>query len=107
MSDKLRRTVYVTNPDTNMPEPFLAGTRPPSWAAERIRNPSAWEQPSDEQPSEDSGASDSSELERPPESGAGSGRESWAAYAAEFGVEVTDGMGRDDIIAAVDAAVES
>lgn len=38
----------------------------------------------------------------PPRSGAGSGRDVWAEYAAAKGVEVTDDMTRDDIVAAVD-----
>lgn len=40
----------------------------------------------------------------PPKSGAGSGREEWAAYAAERGVQVEADDSRDDIIAAVEAA---
>lgn len=42
--------------------------------------------------------------EPPPRSGAGSGRDAWAAYAADRQVPVTDDMTRDDIAAAVDAA---
>ena len=39
----------------------------------------------------------------PPRSGKGSGVDEWRAYAAARGVEVPDGAGRDDIIAAIDA----
>lgn len=42
----------------------------------------------------------------PPRSGAGSGREAWAAYAATHGVEVTESMSRDDLVAAVEATKE-
>jgi hypothetical protein len=40
----------------------------------------------------------------PPRAGRGSGKEAWAAYAAEHEVEVADGASRDDIIAACEAA---
>lgn len=40
----------------------------------------------------------------PPKSGAGSGRDAWAEYATARGVAVPDGAGRDDIVAALDAA---
>lgn len=40
--------------------------------------------------------------DRPPLGGAGSGRDSWASYAEGKGVEVTDDMSREDIIAALD-----
>jgi hypothetical protein len=40
----------------------------------------------------------------PPRAGAGSGRDVWAAYAESQGVEVTDDMTRDEIIAAVEEA---
>ena len=39
----------------------------------------------------------------PPRSGAGSGRDAWAAYAAAQGVQVDDDMSRDQIIEAVEA----
>lgn len=44
--------------------------------------------------------------EPPPMSGAGSGRDSWAAYAAKVGVAVTDAMNREQIIEAVQAQSE-
>lgn len=39
----------------------------------------------------------------PPRTGAGSGKQAWAAFAASLGI-TTDGLSRDEIIAAVDAA---
>ena len=39
----------------------------------------------------------------PPRAGRGSSREAWAAHAGGLGVDVTEDMTRDDIIAAVDA----
>jgi hypothetical protein len=44
------------------------------------------------------------EAEAPPKSGAGSGRDVWAAYAESLGVEVTGDMTRDEIIEAVEEA---
>jgi hypothetical protein len=38
----------------------------------------------------------------PPRAGKGSGRDEWVAYAESVGVEVTDDMTRDEIIAAVE-----
>jgi hypothetical protein len=40
----------------------------------------------------------------PPRAGKGSGVEPWAAYAASQGVEVEDGAGRDEIVAACEDA---
>jgi hypothetical protein len=40
----------------------------------------------------------------PPRGGAGSDRGTWAEHAAALGVEVTEEMNRDDIVAAVDEA---
>lgn len=40
----------------------------------------------------------------PPQSGAGSGKEAWAQYAARRSVSVSEDAGRDDIIAAVKKA---
>jgi hypothetical protein len=42
----------------------------------------------------------------PPLGGPGSGRDAWAAWAEHLGVEVTEDMTRDDIVAAIDAATE-
>ena len=42
--------------------------------------------------------------EAPPLGGPGSGRDAWVAYAESLGVEVTDDMSRDDIVAAVEEA---
>ncbi|TYP82073.1 hypothetical protein [Blastococcus xanthinilyticus] len=47
--------------------------------------------------------SDMGEVE-PPRSGAGSGTEVWRAHAERLGIEVAADAGRDDIVAAVDAA---
>lgn len=44
------------------------------------------------------------EGEIPPQSGRGSSRDSWAAYAGSLGVDVDAESSRDDIIAAIDAA---
>lgn len=43
----------------------------------------------------------------PPKAGAGSGKAAWAAYADRLGVEFDPDDGRDDIIAAVEAAQQA
>lgn len=40
----------------------------------------------------------------PPRAGRGSSADAWAHYAAEHGVTIADGAGRDEIIAACEAA---
>lgn len=40
----------------------------------------------------------------PPQSGKGSGKDAWHAYAAASGVEVDDDASREDVIAALEAA---
>ena len=40
--------------------------------------------------------------EEPPRGGPGSGRDAWVAYAGARGVEVTDDMSREDIMAALE-----
>ncbi|WP_405911362.1 hypothetical protein OG529_04390 [Streptomyces longwoodensis] len=44
------------------------------------------------------------EGEAPPRSGRGSGIEAWRAFAEEHGVGIDEGMTRDDVIAACEAA---
>jgi hypothetical protein len=46
---------------------------------------------------------DSDAGDEPPRSGAGSGREAWAAYAASKGINVPKDAGRDQIIELVEA----
>lgn len=84
----------------------------PDWAVRAITNPDVWAQDGDD---EDPGPDPAANTElpaasatdrsdgRPPTSGAGSGRDAWAAYATSKDVEVTDDMDRAAIIAAVDA----
>lgn len=44
-------------------------------------------------------------VDEPPRAGRGSSRDAWVTYAGSVGVSVTEDMSRDDVIAAVDAAV--
>jgi hypothetical protein len=93
----------------------------PSDVAARITNPKAWAEPMDVEGPPLLGSStlagaggepDPVETKRGPgespkvpnRGGPGSGRDAWAAYAAAHSVEVAEGMSRDDIIAALDAA---
>lgn len=73
----------------------------PSWAADKITNPKAWDDdPADADQTEP--ASDRDAADRPPTSGPGSSRGAWAAYAASLGYEIENGATKADIIAAID-----
>jgi hypothetical protein len=98
MSRRLATTVHVHNPETLQPEVFEAGCVPPKWAQSAISNPDVW---ADDDPSADTDADDRTADAPPPQSGPGSGRGAWAAYAAGCGVDVPDGASREDIIAAL------
>lgn len=93
MSRRLKYSVAVGN------DIHVAGTSPSAEVAKLITNPDAWED-DDASSSSDPGAS----FEIPPKGGAGSGKEAWADYAAERGVEVDEDATRDEIVAALDAA---
>lgn len=49
-------------------------------------------------------AAQGSDVVVPPRSGAGSGADAWAAYAATVGVDVADDASREDIITALTGA---
>jgi hypothetical protein len=51
-------------------------------------------------------AAEAAEVPEPPRGGTGSGVDAWRDYADKTGVEVTDDMTRDNVIAAVDLARE-
>lgn len=46
-------------------------------------------------------------LDQPPRTGPGSSRDAWAAYADTYQIEYPSGAGRDEIISAVDTAMEA
>jgi hypothetical protein len=73
----------------------------PSWAQKAITNPDVWDSPDDAALQLAPSAAEL--LERPK---GNASRDSWAAYAAQEGVELEDDMTRDDIIAAVDLSKE-
>lgn len=81
-----------------------SGSSPSPDVAALIRNPDVWADaaPAREERVELTNAAEGLE---PPRSGRGSSRNAWAVYAAGVGVDVTDEMDRDAIIAAVDEAV--
>lgn len=100
MTRRLAVTIVKRNPSTGVVEVFPAGTMPPGWAADLISPDShvwAAEEAATSSGTERGGGSP----EPPPRVGRGSSRAAWAAYAAEVGIEVSDDMGRDDIIEAV------
>lgn len=76
----------------------------PAWAVKAITNPKAWAEDEGDDPDVDGGDGGQNGPVEPPRAGKGSGVEAWLAYAKEIGVTVADGAGRDDVIAAVDAA---
>jgi hypothetical protein len=103
---RLRYTVYLPDPQTGETRAFGPGMDIPADVAELITNPTAW---ADEQLAEAGipvdpsapaapGEQDTGEDGPPPRSGAGSGRDAWAAYAAANDFEVAADAGRDDII---------
>lgn len=73
----------------------LPGEQFPAWAT--ITNPYL---AGGKEPDADPATGDSA----PPQAGAGSGRDVWAAYAEQHGVKVEDGWKRDHIIAACEEA---
>lgn len=87
---------------------FEAGATPPDWACELISNPDAW---TDVEGSRSGAGAEQRPADispgvggPPPRHGAGSGRDAWAAYAADHGVPVGEEMSRADILDALDAA---
>lgn len=93
---QLRYTVHIPDPETGETRAFGPGMDVPDDVAALITNPKAWaddtEAPAPAEPP--------SPVEEgpPPRSGAGSGRDAWAAYAAANDFEVAADAGRDDII---------
>jgi hypothetical protein len=100
---KLTTTVHVHDDDgrTTVLGP---GDTVPDWAVEKITNPDVWDEPPTGEPDRKEDGGTSRNDGPPPMSGAGSGREAWAAYAAAHDVAVPDDAKRDDIVAAVQAA---
>lgn len=92
--------VTVTDADGN-PHTFQQGSELPEWAEKLVDNPLAFE---------DGEVAESDQLQQigvsgpPPQSGKGSGRDTWARYAFRIGVTVTEDDSRDDIIEKIEAA---
>lgn len=76
---------------------FAPGDDVPAWARKRLTNPALWD--GGEADDNGGGGQDGP----PPQSGRGSGHDKWAAYAEAHGVD-TDGLDRDEIIAACQEA---
>jgi hypothetical protein len=107
MRSKLNTYVHVVERD-DTGNGINAGTfgpddTVPAWARKAITNPDVWADGGGGDEPEDSAVDVGAEAVRPPTSGAGSGRDAWAAYASAEHVTVTDDMDRSAIIAAVDA----
>lgn len=92
------------NDDSGALRSFLPGQEVPDWAAKQLgphcfaTGPDA--PPLDEAPP----AEGDGPTGPPPRSGRGSGEGQWRQYAQDHGVDVTLVEGRDDIIAACEAA---
>jgi hypothetical protein len=106
---KLATYVHVADKDGAM-HVFGPNDKVPGWAERQITNPKAWadgKSPATEDPA--------TEMERlrarlaeleatgggtkaPPKAGPGSGKEAWAAYAAEHQVDVPEGATREQIL---------
>lgn len=85
---RLSDTTIVVNPDTGAAEVLAAGDEVPSWAKDQVGDH----------------LTENSSDGPPPKAGRGSGTEAWATYATANDVIVEDDAGRDDIIAACEAA---
>jgi hypothetical protein len=98
MSRKLTANVLVLHPDTDEPEVLLAGSEVPEWASDQVGDHVL---EGDSHKDEDNKKSAGSP---PPLQGSGSSKAKWADYAESNGVEVHDGMSRDDIVGACRSA---
>lgn len=106
-------SVHVQDPETGRHVVFHKGAEPPAKVVAMIKNPGVWEDPEEAAAvAEAFRAEDGFEEEvsadevdgsdgEPPRSGRGSGREAWAAFAADRGVHVEDEDTRDDIVQAL------
>lgn len=109
MGRRLRTHVHVHDADGRT-HAFGPDEDVPGWAAERITNPKAWaddsadETPAAATPAGGGERGGTGPVSEPPRSGPGSGEAAWAEYAAARGLEVPEGAGRKQIIAAVDEA---
>lgn len=76
---------------------FEPGDEFPSWAAKLVHNPLVTGHKSD---SGDAGGGNPAPASDgvPPQAGAGSGRDAWADYAEQHGVDVDEDWKRDQII---------
>lgn len=114
---RLSANVALRDPQTDKVVVFGPDDDVPAWAAERIRNPKAWAADASAGPEvvvtapakvpvgeSAAGLPDNGQSAIPPKGGPGSGRDAWAAYAAVNGVTVDEDAGRDDVIAALEAA---
>lgn len=96
MGRALRTYVHVHDED-GQTHVFGPDDEVPAWAAKRITNPAAWE----DDAGEDTGGQQAGgeQTGAPPRSGKGSGKEAWAAYAAQHDVKLENDATREDYIA--------
>lgn len=88
----------VVRDDNDEAHTFGPDDEVPGWAVTRITNAKAWE--GGEVPTTASSSTDGP----PPKAGRGSSEDAWRSYAAANDVDVSGAEGRDDIVAACEAA---
>lgn len=104
---KLTTHVHVVERDdkgnTTRAQTFGPSDDVPDWAVAAITNPDVWD---GDPPSRTATAAQqvTGLLPMPPKAGPGSGVDAWRAYAQQEKVTVPDGAGRDEIVAAIEAA---
>lgn len=100
-------TTVVRHPSTRKPVVLHKGDRLPDWA-QGLVGAHLLDEPADAD-AESPATSDAgtpgggSGVEPPPRAGKGSGREAWTEHATALGIDVTDDMGRDEIVALIEA----
>lgn len=96
----LEYAVHITDPKGN-PVVISPGDPIPGWALDKI---DAHCFVDGEKPKAGSKAAEPDNDGPPPQSGKGSGKDAWVAYAEANDVEVADDATKDDIIAACESA---
>lgn len=97
MSGRLRSHVHVRDA-TGVPHVYGPDDEIPDWAARRITNPRAWDEPPrlDDEPADEPARK--SVGARPAQTAS---KETWASYAAAIGIELPAAVTKAEIIEAV------
>jgi hypothetical protein len=101
--DEASVTYWQERVDSGAAELIEAPSKAAAETEEAEEESAEEEEEAEEEPAEAEEEPAEVESTAPPMGGPGSGRDAWVAYAETLGVEVTDDMTRDDIVAAVEA----